>query len=954
MIEGCSGPNSSKVNAAYSWSAHGRTASSFDFLLQCPLRELRTQHVSPRTPSSCIRCQVRPPKTGIPLVRRRERRSPSRDQRGPISKRKNPGLISALCDLELMVSAEAHDKLGALIPTTEAVSCTFISLFETLNIIFPGIPDYPPPSFQEAINAGLSPSPSTISLAPATISAISDDLPEQQPAQEPTTNRARKEIDPIKEEEESDNDECVIVNKNEIPISSTDLPPPKRDERGKMDWLKRRKPEPPGVSTSNVVKLDEQPRGRKSSRPSLRINPDFDSTDPGPVELPLNSPKRRFLSLSPIRTIFPLRTAGQQERSSVSANPSPISPKSPLIASRNFLRSSNSLAAASVLKLPGSSPPTAGPKKESLSRRLFSHKGKERAQDPVPVVVVVVENLEDDWEVVETADETESQPQSLMSAIESLSLNGSTATLLSKCSPTTTTKNVQHNSSKSRVVDEKASASSIGTSPSSSLGEDEARPDNRDSPMDPPQSEILESPPTSPTLVANTPTSSTPPTRSLNLPIDSQPPPVPTVLPPIPASPLPVMTQPIPFLTGDHHVADRDVVFQLALETPLPTTPVYQHRTEHSNPTAVKEGLLPPLVPVAVWRSPGAARSTPDFFQERYRTPSPGPVSNCSCCGRTNVTTPFKYIPSPLSISVFPSYPTGTPSTHRFVSAQMPAAEDPSSILMKHHHYSGRPLPRLPPNSDSPRTNLNPVSTLQDGRVSSVSLAEPQDGRSGTEGLLIDLEDTSLDANALSPTTTVTTSSDESRYQSQVYLPLASPTSSTVEFAHEASTSPMEFMDLSYASSPSSMQATSTMIAPASAGPTHLSSSSSCSHHRLHVHHQSHQTLPKSSNLDLAVRYCDGLHCELHSSSCHHHQPRLHQEDAGNVRQCWSCQPPSPLTWRGTLNPPPLPPPPNPHQALPSVPHGVYQPQHYHQQHLPMDTTTTTQRQRHHITHLSY
>lgn len=810
------------------------------------------------------------------------------------------------------------------------------------NVMLPGIPDYPPPSFQEAINSGLSPSPSTISLTPAAVNAstvsISDD-PRERPVQEPTTSIVRKEIDPIKEEEESDNvsdyDECVIVNKNEIPVSSADLPPAKREERV-MDWFKRRRPELPGVSTSNVVKLDEQPRGRKTSRPSLRINPDFDSADPVPPELPPNSPKRRFLSLSPIRTIFPSRT-GQQERSSVSASPSPISPKSPLIASRNFLRSSNSLAAASVLKLPGSSPPTAGLKKESLSRRLFSHKGKERAKDPVPVLIV--KSLEDNWEYVATTDETESQPQSLMSAIESLSLNGSTTTLLSKCSPTT----AKHNSSKSGVVDEKASASSIndftGISPSSSLGEDEIRPDNRGSPMGVPQNEIPESPPTSPTLVANTPTSSTPPTRSLNLPVDSQPPPVPTVVPLIPASPLPVVTQSIPFLTGDHRVADKDVVFQLALETPLPMTPVYQNRTEHSNPPAAKEALLSPLVPVAVWRSPGAARSTPDFFQERYRTPSPGPVSNCSCCARTNAASSFKYVPSPLSISVFPSYPIGTPTTHRFVSAKVPAAEDPSSAHAK-HHYSGRPLPCLPP-------NFNPVLTLKDGRVSSGSLAgsqaEPQDGRSGTEGLLIDLEDTSLDKNTLSPTTT---GSDESRYQSQVYLPLASPTSSSVEFAHEASATPMELMDLSFASS--SIQATSTMIAPASAGPTH-SPSSSCSHHRLHVHHQSHQTLPKSNNLDLAVRYCDGLHCELHSSSCHHHHhhSRLHHQEDPNVRQCWSCQQ-QPPPWRGTL--PPLPPP-NPHQALP-VPHGVYQPQHYHQ-HLPMDTTTT-QRPRHHITHLSY
>jgi len=163
--------------------------------------------------------------------------------------------------------------------------------------MFQGIPDYPPPSFQEAINAGLSPSLSTIPLAPATISAstasISDDLPEQQPAQEPTTNRAPKKIHPIKEQkEESDsNDECVIVNKNEIPISLADLPLVKRDKRGKMDWLKRRKPEPPGISTSNIVQLDEQLRGRKTSWLSLRINPDFDSTDPGPVEPPLNSLK---------------------------------------------------------------------------------------------------------------------------------------------------------------------------------------------------------------------------------------------------------------------------------------------------------------------------------------------------------------------------------------------------------------------------------------------------------------------------------------------------------------------------------------------------------------------------------------------------------------------------------------------------------------------------------------
>ncbi len=73
-----------------------------------------------------------------------------------------------------MVSAEIHDKLGGLMLMTEAVSWNHHSFknFSSLGIftMVPGIPDYPPPSFQEA-TSGLSPSPSAISLAPATVNA---------------------------------------------------------------------------------------------------------------------------------------------------------------------------------------------------------------------------------------------------------------------------------------------------------------------------------------------------------------------------------------------------------------------------------------------------------------------------------------------------------------------------------------------------------------------------------------------------------------------------------------------------------------------------------------------------------------------------------------------------------------------------------------------------------------
>lgn len=751
------------------------------------------------------------------------------------------------------------------------------------------------------------------------MSSIPEDNHEEGPS-EPTPKTRRMEIDPLNEvapvdnTPESDDSALVIINKNEVPVCSTDFPPAKHEN--KKDWFKRRKQIVPIASTSTVEKSEDLARGRKLPRITIPINP-----DPSGIheEEPITSPKRRFLSLSPIKTIFPSKAAHLDRP--LSAISSPSSPRFSL-GNKNFFRSTNSLTPSSLLRVPGPQ------KKDSISRRLFSHKGKERAKEPI-----FSESLQDNWEVVEqTADgeqvEVEEHPQSLMSVvIDSFSANGSTTTSL-KDSPTKTKSRSVTPSDEahlaaptSPLTDGNSDTTSPQIASQSRSFEDQNSPDQLDQKMtDTPQTSLSSTP------LARTPTSSPPQTSPAETVILQE-----QLLPSAASHSFPTPLPPSrPNVIIDPQATEGDIA-KYNLEPPFPMTPVYLTNSERGTSPGIdefKEKLPPPLVPVAVWCSPAASRSIPDLLTNSDHTlRSPHTGSACSCGTRQNVNPSFKSIPSPLGMHTYPSYQTSIPPNLSLLSAEEP-------LTTTRPHYAGRPLPCPPPIPDVQRRIINSVLTVNTGPAAGMSngssdrACKEGKGKEG-EGLLIDLEDTSLDTNPLSsPTTTIRSGSDESRYHSQVYLPLMPSPSSSAIFTREPLPTELFF-------SPSSIS-TNTVIIPR---PNHLT----CPQHRYQYQQHNHRfpyslSQPQAfskSNLDLPSRYHDGMHDSL-QSDVHRLQDLIRDTGGGTLNHYCSCE--HSVMPRVTHQPP---------SSMP-VTHGVY-PSHYH--HLTMDNT---QRQRHHLAHLSY
>jgi len=796
-----------------------------------------------------------------------------------------------------------------------------------------GIPDYPPPSFQEAINTPGSECLSLTSLLPGAMSTASlateDNLSPSEPSLPTTTTRT--EIDPVHEAagsdngSESDDSGMVIISKREVPVCSTDLPP---TEKVKKDWFKRF----PSKSTPNPGKVDEQPRGRNSARPTLQINPHVASGDYLSGNASPSSPQRRFLSLAPIRTIFPSRSAVQQDRAA-SATASPVSPKSPYSTSKSFFRSTSSLNTASILRLPLSST-SSGSKSASLPRRLFSYKGKERAKD-----IDVPEELEDNWEVLEKAVEGESEkpaadvraeqhPQSLMSiVVDSMSDDGPTATL----SKNPQTKPIQTPSDRPQVnthshpVVEDDSKSPLVLETIQNRNVSESSPTN-------PSQNVQESP----TPITSSPTSSVPPQHHSLLSSSQR---MPFLHRPVP-SPSPLRVSTVPFVSMEPHTATTE---EDTNSKALPVTPVYHNHFEQHAPPLVddlKERLPPPLVPVAAWRSP-AACSIPDFLTDVNSTPSAEAIALCACSAKNDVTVINDMSPSPLGFSVYPSYPP-RPSTPTLVKT------DPwDESLTPSKHYVGRPLPSPPPTINASTAQQNLVAAVKnDSPITPCSLAshsadsDESENRGDAECLLIDLEDTSLDLHSTSSTIR-----DESLFSSQIFLPLLSSAPSSVDLSREYSAS--DLSDLSFTSP--STQSTSKMVVPAQLPPGRAASPLHHQRHQFQHHSQLSLPLPHQRRnvlrpLGLLPRFGDGVHDAMCCGvSPGHHARRVDlalSRDNGISGHC-SCEVHS---W----SPPALTSP-----SLVSVPtfgYDVYQPQYFNQC-LPADTT---HRQRQHITHLSY
>ena len=470
----------------------------------------------------------------------------------------------------------------------------------------------------------------------------------------------------------SDSDESLqIIDKNSV-VRSDDLPTGlELEKRVRNDWKSRRGIDFPGPSSSDPSQ--KQGDSIDMDRPCIPGRLIIDSN--ASVTEDKLSPKRRFLSLSPLRTILSPRLMTDPVRP-MSAQPSPSS--SPYAtSSRNiFFRSSTNLAASSTMKLP------LFPSKNenSISRKLFG-KGKEKLDKGKEKLDEEKEKL-DAWEVVDEDNYPEESvggyTSSLMSAVQSLNLSPSSN------SPAR---------SQSFSVGVRSSASAPARTNQIPNGSNMAMvvPVGADSPPARPISPVTH-PRASPT-------------------------PTPLILK---HTALPIYPSPLRPTIMTEDQAFSSIIYQQALDTPLPATPVNDRE-----------------IPAA--KAIISARSVSD------------PLNNLVSAGDV----------SPPSLSLH-------------CLAQINSTEE--LMTPSRHHYTGRPLPRPPPSVT--RSNIDSTFAPE--------VSADTESLSSTrcpEGLLIDLDDTSLDSSSASGASTPL--SDGARLRSRLHLTIT-PSSSTTELTMES------------------------------------------------------------------------------------------------------------------------------------------------------------------------
>ena len=542
----------------------------------------------------------------------------------------------------------------------------------------------------------------------------------------------------------SDSDESLqIIDKGSV-VCSDDLPKGvELEQRIRSDWQIRRGLDFPGSSLSqNHDNSMEANRDRRTLKNPgrLTIDPDASAGEDKSNISPISPTKRRFLSLSPLRTILSPRLLIDRP---MSAHLSPCSsPYAP--SSRNIsFRSSIDLASSSMMRLPLS------PCKNdnSFTRKLFG-KGKEKL---------------DNWEVLDEdnyPDEFEAEgdyPSSLMSAVQSLKLSPS---FIVGNSPA------------------RSQSFNVGNRPPSALAHTNQFPNGEQLSSQAHLNALLRDRkgPSGALLdrqIRRSPASaSTGAVNSMAPPLGADSPsawpisPVvhPRVPPPSPAPSILKNTLPLihpsplrPSITpGDQ--ASASIIYQQALDTPLPATPV--HRTRFD---VVGKGTV--LLNNQETTTAKACISAGSVLD-----PSNGLGDVCTC----RLTPPV------------PSLSLGTANC----LAQINFTEEP--MTPDRHHYTGRPLPRPPPSVT--RSNIDstfaPEVSVYNGDTEGRSSPRCPEGllidlddtcARRPERLLIDLDDTSLDGSGAS-----TPLSDDARLRSQLRLTIT-PSSSAAELTTESS-----------------------------------------------------------------------------------------------------------------------------------------------------------------------
>lgn len=625
------------------------------------------------------------------------------------------------------------------------------------------VPNYPPPSFQEAMSSSpsLSIFPSTVTLGSTIVSPMGTFIPQQSslnvssiPDQSVSTSRwAPQDVSQTDPESNSDSEDSLqIIETVSIPTDHGLLTGPDLETAVREDYRVRRGVEFPSPSTpvndQPQVKAHFESRGRSHQRPpKLDLAKILDDPDTPRTPTP-SSPKRRFLSLSPLRTIFPSKTPSAADRPQT-AHPTPgASPYMQSPKGSTFFRSTTSLATSSFLRLPLSSSTSGG---KSEKRRFFS-KNKEKSK-PIQSPEAL-----DSWEELSADDvQHETPAPSLLSVVEAACQCGSPAVAASPTRSVSFTYGAQtteaYRSLQASIVptQSQALASSVTlVQPQSQLQPPpsvEPFPQCQPPPATPPP------PPPSPPPVQENLANAIHPLslRDRKVPFVQRPVkkkttptrpriqvPIPVPLDPVvttvrtrlpqnvpqpPPAPLPILprnsvtahvARPSPlsqdaFSSPSPPQAHADSSFWAAVDTPLPSTPV----------KAAQNLPSPPVTP----NGPQAQAFTqpPAPVTARSTSPAPLPAEEGLACGVPNMA---RWTPTPPLVE--------QPAV--FSRAPSPFVEEPYTPTR--YHYSGRPLPRPPG-----RQRRNHIDSAFAPNEAYSETFAASNLSTCPEGLLIDLED---------------------------------------------------------------------------------------------------------------------------------------------------------------------------------------------------------------------
>uniref|UniRef100_A0A0W0GAE7 Uncharacterized protein n=1 Tax=Moniliophthora roreri TaxID=221103 RepID=A0A0W0GAE7_MONRR len=575
-----------------------------------------------------------------------------------------------------------------------------------------GIPDYPPPSFAEAMSSpsiSLTPSTATVTHNHFRQPTISSPLALPAPQPEPATSM------PDTSASDSDNDSLLQI-----------------DSSG-------------GTSSSSPGMVDG--RGRSPSRSRVLIDPDEDEewTGPSPVTPTSDQRRRRQLSLSPLRTFLTPKPSTLPQRA-LSAHPYSQS-RNP---SSFFSRSTTSLATLTFGRSPSS------PTFSTADSKGDRHKGKQKATEPL-----------DSWEIIDSDDavaDIDSPPQSPPLESQSTQAHQNSPQHPSQHSPQYPSQHSpqypsQHSPQYPSQHSPQYPSQHSPQHPSQHPTQPQIKPMpliDKKAPF-PVMKKEAKRRGTTPAAVITASPVIAPPSGPIIINVRVRRPEA-SPAQRTPAGPSPLGSEPrIPSSTT---LETSVSMLQKAINTPLPLTPVEKPAIELPN----REHVVPATpLPVAVAQSSDAGLFTRTDSSDLSRSPSP---DSCTCrhggspvpASRDITSDPrtLDYSSRPAMQPISTSHPNfSIPSTPCTPGAYMtPASNSPTHTSTQiyfdshadRHHYSGRPLPRPPPSVHTPSTRTMMVDSTyapsdMQGSPSSSSSVCP-------EGLLIDLDEPAKESNS--------------------------------------------------------------------------------------------------------------------------------------------------------------------------------------------------------------